>query len=69
MTVFAPDLASLESTPQDDLIDAVWTLLRTWHHYEVLKGLGAPVHEVAEAFGALQQARTDLMRRRHSLSS
>jgi hypothetical protein len=61
-------LAPSESAPKDDLHE-VWTLLRTWHHYEVLKGLGAPVHEVAEAHGALQQARTDLQRCRHSLSS
>ena len=69
MTAIAPNLASSESAPQDDLNLAVWTLLRTWHHYEVLKGLGAPVHEIAEAHGALQQARTDLNRCRHSLSS
>jgi len=39
-------------------------LLRTWHHYEVLRALGAPGDTVHAAQGALEKARSDVVRSR-----
>ena len=44
--------------------EAFKTLLRTWHHYEVLRALGAPQDTVSAAHGALERARRDVVRHR-----
>lgn len=44
--------------------EAFKTLLRTWHHYEVLRALGAPQDTVSAAQGALERARGEVVRRR-----
>ena len=44
--------------------EAFKTLLRTWHHYEVLRALGAPQDTVTAAQGALERARGEVVRRR-----
>jgi hypothetical protein len=43
---------------------ALKTLLRTWHEYEVLRALGAPRDTVSAAHGALEQARSEVARHR-----
>jgi len=44
--------------------EAFKTLLRTWHHYEVLRALGAPQDTVSAAQGALERARGEVVRQR-----
>ena len=44
--------------------EAFKALLRTWHHYEVARALGAPGDTVRAARGALEKARGDVVRSR-----
>lgn len=44
--------------------EACKALLRTWHHYEVLRALGAPGEAVSAAQGALERARGAVARSR-----
>jgi len=44
--------------------EAFKALLRTWHHYEVLRALGAPGDTVHAAQGALEKARREVVRSR-----
>ena len=44
--------------------EAFKALLRTWHDYEVLRAIGAPLEAVFAAHGALQKARGEVSRHR-----
>jgi hypothetical protein len=48
----------------DTFDDAFKAMLRAWHDYEVLRGIGAPRDTVAAAHGALQRAKVEVARRR-----
>jgi hypothetical protein len=49
--------------------EAFKALLRTWHDYEVLRGIGAPPDAVFAAHGALERARGEVSRRRSTPQS
>jgi len=67
LTAHRPTLANRppvgDATPRA-FDEAFRTLLRTWHHYEVLRALGAPGDTVHAAQGALEKARSDVVRSR-----
>jgi hypothetical protein len=66
VTVVDREAVAGEGDPAFD--EAFRSLLGAWHHYEVIRALGAPSDEVAAAGRALQRARAEVASRRKPLS-